>query len=41
MSLTKKFLKTKPECNVTFKLDKEACFNASSVNLAGDRNNFV
>ncbi|MBN2618196.1 MAG: isoamylase early set domain-containing protein [Spirochaetales bacterium] len=38
MSLVKKFLKTKPECKVTFVLDKEACKDGSRVNLVGDFN---
>jgi len=38
MSLTKRFLKTKPECKVTFKLDEEACHDAKSIHLVGDFN---
>ena len=40
MSLKKRFLKSKPECKVTFTLDKEACFDAESVNLVGDFNDW-
>lgn len=38
MSLKKRFLKSKPECKVTFILDEEACFEAATVNLVGDFN---
>ncbi len=40
MSLTKKYLKSKPLCKVTFKLAKEAVENAEKVALVGDFNNW-
>ncbi len=40
MSTTKKFLKSKPVCKVTFKLDKGIAINASKVELLGDFNNW-
>lgn len=36
MSLTKKYLKSKPTCKVTFKVKKEECNSADSVAIAGD-----
>ncbi|MDX1905574.1 MAG: isoamylase early set domain-containing protein [Bacteroidia bacterium] len=38
MSITKKYLKSKPVCKVTFKLSKELANGASSVHLVGDFN---
>lgn len=38
MSLTKKYLKSKPICKVTFKLLKEQCNAAEEAALAGDFN---
>ena len=38
MPLTKKFLKSKPVCKVTFKLPKEAAQNAEQVHLVGEFN---
>ena len=38
MSLTKKFLKSKPLCKVTFRLDTEAAKAADSAVLVGDFN---
>lgn len=38
MALTKKFLKSKPICKVTFKLPKEAVENAKKVCIVGDFN---
>lgn len=40
MSLTKKFLKSKPVCKVTFKLDAETANGAKKVFLAGDFNDW-
>lgn len=40
MSLTKKYLKSKPVCKVTFKLLKSECNAADSVALAGDFNDW-
>jgi 1,4-alpha-glucan branching enzyme len=40
MSLTKKYLKSKPLCKVTFKILKDECKAADSVALAGDFNNW-
>ena len=40
MSLKKQFYANKPVCKVTFKLAKEIGKSASSVNLAGDFNNW-
>lgn len=40
MSIKKRVLKSKPECKVTFHLDKEACFEAKKVNIVGDFNNW-
>lgn len=36
MSLKKQYLKSKPVCKVTFKLDAEAAKNASKAKLCGD-----
>lgn len=38
MALTKKFLKTKPVCKVTFKLTKDAAQDAEALYLVGDFN---
>lgn len=38
MSITKKFLKSKPVCKVTFKLSKDQVNGASSVHIVGDFN---
>ena len=38
MSLTKKYLKSKPLCKVTFKLPVEAVKTAKKVNLVGEFN---
>ena len=38
MSLTKKFLKSKPVCKVTFKVDADTANGAKKVFLAGDFN---
>ncbi len=38
MSLKKQFLKSKPICKVTFRLDAEACKEATKVQLLGDFN---
>ncbi len=40
MSIKKKLLKSKPECKVTFHLDKEACFDAQKVTVVGDFNDW-
>jgi len=40
MSLKKQYLKSRPVCKVTFRLDKEAAQKADSVHLAGDFNNW-
>jgi 1,4-alpha-glucan branching enzyme len=40
MSLTKKFLKSKPVCKVTFKLQSEEAKDAKSATLVGDFNNW-
>ncbi|MFQ5542897.1 MAG: isoamylase early set domain-containing protein [Nitrospiria bacterium] len=40
MSLSKKYLKSKPVCKVKFELPKEATENASRVLLLGDFNNW-
>ncbi len=40
MSITKKFLKTKPVCKVTFQLPPEEAGQAQSVSLCGDFNNW-
>ena len=36
MSITKKYLKSKPLCKVTFKVKKEECNAAETVAIAGD-----
>ncbi len=36
VSLTKKYLKTKPVCKVTFKLQKQECQSANSAILSGE-----
>ena len=38
MSITKKFLKSKPVCKVTFKLAKGQVNGAETVNVVGDFN---
>lgn len=40
MSIKKRILKSKPECKVTFNLNKEACYEADKVNIVGDFNNW-
>ncbi|OQY40729.1 MAG: glycoside hydrolase [Spirochaetaceae bacterium 4572_7] len=40
MSIKKRVLKSKPECKVTFVLDKEACSDAETVTIVGDFNNW-
>lgn len=40
MSIKKKYLETKPECKVTFKLSKEAANSASKATLVGDFNDW-
>ncbi len=40
MSLTKKYLKTKPVCKVTFKLTPEVSEKIAKANLVGDFNNW-
>lgn len=40
MSLSKKYLKSKPICKVTFRLPKEAAPSAKKVALVGDFNNW-
>ncbi|RMG25940.1 MAG: glycoside hydrolase [Bacteroidetes bacterium] len=40
MSIKKKFLKSKPVCKVTFKLDKKVVPQAEKVYLVGDFNNW-
>ena len=40
MSLSKKYLKSKPICKVTFKILKQECNSAESVALAGDFNDW-
>jgi 1,4-alpha-glucan branching enzyme len=40
MSLTKKYLKSKPVCKVTFKIDKELLSEAKNVELVGEFNNW-
>lgn len=40
MSLTKKYLKSKPICKVTFKLLKQECNDATVAALAGDFNDW-
>ena len=38
MSVTKKFLKSKPKCKVTFRLESEEAKNAKAASLVGDFN---
>ncbi|NND05477.1 MAG: glycoside hydrolase [Saprospiraceae bacterium] len=38
MSVTKKFLKSKPICKVTFRLESEEAKNAKAASLVGDFN---
>ncbi len=38
MSITKKFLKSKPVCKVTFRIPKEVSKTVNSANLLGDFN---
>ena len=40
MSIKKRFLKSRPECKVTFKLPKNVAEQAESVHLVGDFNNW-
>lgn len=40
MSLTKKYLKTKPVCKVTFRVTKEAAQNGKKISLLGDFNDW-
>lgn len=40
MSITKKFLKSKPVCKVTFKLPKKAVPAAESVHIVGEFNDW-
>ena len=40
MSITKKFLKSKPVCKVTFKVEKDQLDGASKVYLVGDFNDW-
>ena len=40
MSLKKKFLKSKPVCKVTFKIDKELANGATSAAVVGDFNDW-
>jgi 1,4-alpha-glucan branching enzyme len=40
MSLKKKYLASKPECKVTFKLDKDVAGDYKEVTLVGDFNNW-
>lgn len=40
MALTKKFLKSKPVCKVTFKLTQEEAKSADSVQLVGEFNSW-
>lgn len=40
MSLKKKYLASKPECKVTFKLTKELANSFEEVNLVGDFNSW-
>lgn len=41
MALTKKFLKSKPICKVTFKLTQEEAQSAESVQLIGEFNDWA
>lgn len=38
MSIKKQYLKSKPVCKVTFKVDAEAANNATQISLVGDFN---
>ena len=40
MSLKKQYLKSKPECKVTFTLPKEALLKAKKITLVGEFNNW-
>ena len=40
MAITKKFLKTKPVCKVTFRMPKAAVEGVKQVAIAGDFNNW-
>lgn len=40
MSIKKQYLKTKPLCKVTFKVEKELASESLKVNLVGDFNNW-
>ena len=40
MSLKKKYLASKPECKVTFKLEKNGANDFNEVSLVGDFNNW-
>ena len=40
MAIKKQFLKTKPECKVTFRLGKEIANDAGKVQLIGEFNNW-
>lgn len=40
MSLKKTYLESKPECKVTFKLEKNVANSAAEANLVGDFNNW-
>ncbi len=40
MSIKKQFLKSKPECKVTFKFEKKADLNPESVKVIGDFNDW-
>ncbi len=40
MSITKQFLKSKPECKVTFKFEKKADVMPESVKVVGNFNNW-
>lgn len=40
MSIRKQFLKSKPVCKVSFKLNKDQVHNAAKVNVVGDFNNW-
>ena len=40
MSVKKQYLKSKPECKVTFILDKELAIDVNKANLTGDFNSW-
>lgn len=40
MSVKKTYLQSKPECKVTFKLDKKLANSANQANLVGEFNNW-